>query len=228
MDTSQSTPSLHAARMLADLAVEHPAASRVFHRHGLDFCCHGRVSLQAACLKAGLDPAVVLAELEAATAGAGEGASLALLPSPALIEHILQRFHADHREELPRLAEMARRVERVHADKPACPAGLAAYLDEVAESLDEHMQKEEQVLFPMILAGRGRQAAMPISVMEDEHRDHGIHLAKLRKLGHGYVAPEDACSTWRALYMGLFELERLLMEHIHLENNVLFPRALRG
>jgi regulator of cell morphogenesis and NO signaling len=222
-----TTRTIHSDRLLADLAVEHPAASRVFHRHGLDFCCHGRVSVKDACAKAGLDAGVLLAELEAATRADDEGPRFDMLPIPDLVAHILEHFHADHREELPRLLEMARRVEKVHADKPDCPVGLAAHLEAVAESLEEHMQKEEQVLFPMILAGRGRQAAMPISVMEDEHQDHGTNLAKLRKLGHDYVAPPDACSTWRALYMGLLELERMVMEHIHLENNVLFPRVLR-
>jgi len=215
-------------RLLADLAVEHPAASRIFHRHGLDFCCHGRVSLADACAKAGLDASAVLAELEVATRAGDSGQRFDELPFTEVVAHILEHFHADHREELPRLLEMARRVERVHSDKGSCPVGLAAHLEEMLASLEEHMQKEEQVLFPMILAGRGRQTAMPISVMEDEHRDHGENLAKLRGLAHDYVAPEDACSTWRALYMGLFELERMLMEHIHIENNVLFPRALRS
>ncbi len=223
------TPSttLHCDRLLADLAVEHPAASRVFHRHGLDFCCHGRVSLRDACAKAGLDPQALLDELAHAADSAAAGPRPDQQPLPELVQHILERYHADHREEVPRLVEMARRVERVHADKADCPHGLAAHLEEMRDALEDHMLKEEHVLFPMILGGRGRQTAMPISVMEDEHRDHGQNLARLRQLAHDYEAPPDACSTWRALYMGLGELERMLMEHIHLENNVLFPRALR-
>ena len=215
-------------RLLADLAVEHPGASRVFHQHGLDFCCHGRVSLQDACEKAGLDTATLLTELEQATRDVEDPVRYDQIPLEQLIEHLLERFHADHREELPRLLEMARKVEQVHADKASCPKGLAAHLEHMLESLDEHMQKEEQVLFPMIQAGRGRMAGMPISVMEEEHRDHAGNLAKLRELAHGFEAPPEACATWRALYSGLHELERLLMEHVHLENNVLFPRALRG
>ena len=215
-------------RLLADLAVEHPAATRVFHRHGLDFCCHGRVSVKEACAKAGLDAGAVLTELEAASRTDDGGVRVGGLPLPQLIEHLLERFHADHREELPRLLEMARRVEVVHAEKPDCPKGLAKHLEGMLESLEEHMEKEEQVLFPMILGGRGRQVAMPISVMEEEHNDHGVNLAKMRELAHDYVAPPEACSTWRALFLGLHEFERLLMEHIHIENNVLFPRALRA
>lgn len=219
---------IHPDHSLADLALGHAGASRVLHRHGLDFCCHGRVPVGDACAKAGLDPALVLAELEAAIQGAEPGVRFDQLPLEEVVGHILERFHADHREEVPRLLEMARRVEKVHADKDDCPRGLAAHLELMHEALEEHMEKEEQMLFPMILAGRGRMTSMPISVMEDEHRDHGINLEKMRALAHDYVAPAEACSTWRALYMGLQELERMLMEHIHLENNVLFPAALRG
>jgi regulator of cell morphogenesis and NO signaling len=94
--------------------------------------------------------------------------------------------------------------------------------------MESHMQKEEQILFPMIRAGRGRMALMPVQVMEQEHRDHGENLALMRKLASDFVAPEEACNTWRALYLGLAELESELMAHISLENHVLFPRALRS
>ena len=123
---------------------------------------------------------------------------------------------------------MARKVEAVHGDKSSCPRGLADHLEHMSEELEQHMQKEEQLLFPMILGGRGRMASMPISVMEQEHQDHGRNLARMSVLAHEYVAPEEACNTWRALYLGLAELEAELMEHIHLENHVLFPRTLNG
>lgn len=226
MDT---TPSLSADRLLADLAVAYPSASRVFHRYGLDFCCHGRVSVADACEKAGLDPDAVLGDVRSTLATAeADGVRLDERPLEELVKHIVERYHTDHREEVPRLLEMARRVEQVHADKASCPVGLADHLEAVLGAMEEHMQKEEQVLFPMLAGGRGRMAAMPISVMEDEHRDHALDLAKSRRLAHDFVPPADACSTWRALYLGLNEFERLLMEHIHIENNILFPRALRS
>ncbi len=146
----------------------------------------------------------------------------------ALIAHLLAHFHEAHRAELPRLIAMAKRVEQVHAEKEACPIGLADLLEHTAQELDLHMSKEEQVLFPMLLAGRGRMAGMPIQIMEQEHGDHGQNLARLRELAHDFEAPSGACGTWRALYLGLAELERDLMQHIHLENNVLFPRALNS
>ena len=94
--------------------------------------------------------------------------------------------------------------------------------------LQMHMQKEEQILFPMLRSGRGGMAAMPIQVMEEEHRDVGHDLARTRELTNQFTPPEEACNTWRALFLGLQEFERDLMEHIHLENNVLFPKALVG
>jgi regulator of cell morphogenesis and NO signaling len=224
----QTISNLNSDQLLSDLAVAHPAASRVFHRHRLDFCCHGRVSLREACKRAGLDAVSVLAELRQAVTAAEPEQRFDELPMAEVVDHLLKHYHADHREDVPRLAAMARRVEDVHAERMDRPVGLADHLDRMQASLEEHMQKEEMVLFPMLHAGRGRHAGMPIAIMEDEHRDHGENLAELRRLANDYVPPADACSTWQALYLGLHELERKLMEHIHLENNVLFPRALAG
>jgi regulator of cell morphogenesis and NO signaling len=218
--TTQST--------LADLAATHAGASRVFYRHDLDFCCHGRVSLAEACAKRALVVEDLVRELEAETARASDFRRWDEQPIPELVAHVLERFHAAHRAELPRLLEMALKVEQVHAQKASCPKGLAAHLEHVAEELESHMQKEEQVLFPLILSGRGRMACVPIQVMEEEHVDHGRNLDRLRELAHGFTPPQDACGTWRALYLGLAELDEAVRQHIHLENNVLFPRALRS
>jgi regulator of cell morphogenesis and NO signaling len=213
---------------LAELATERPGAARVFHRHGLDFCCHGRVSLESACAERALDAGALIGELLTEEARSHDFRAWDQAPLDELIEHVLGHFHASHREELPRLLEAARKVEEVHADKPDCPRGLAEHLANMAGELEDHMQKEEQVLFPMVRAGRGALAGMPVQVLEQDHRDHALHLQRMRALAHGFSAPAEACNTWRALYLGLEALERDLMQHIHLENNVLFPRALRS
>ena len=102
-------------------------------------------------------------------------------------------------------------------------------LTQLADELSQHMAKEEQVLFPAIQGGRrGAPVHMPIRMMMQEHDDHGENLRRMRELATGYVPPPEACATWRALYAGLEKLEAELMEHIHLENNVLFPHALNG
>ena len=101
-------------------------------------------------------------------------------------------------------------------------------LDDVRLAVESHLAKEEQILFPLILAGRGPMAHMPVQVMVHEHRDHGQNLERIRKITADFKVPEQACASWRELYRALGELEVELMDHIHLENNILFPRALAG
>ena len=148
-------------------------------------------------------------------------------PLAALVDHIRVRYHARLREELPRLAALATKVERAHANEPSCPVGLAAHLAAVDAAVAEHLAKEEQILFPMILAGARAQAHMPIRVMLQEHDDHAAALARTRALTADLTPPPGASGSWHALYAGLAELETELRAHIHLENHVLFPRALR-
>lgn len=221
-------PILAQTATLASLATQRAGASRVFARHHLDFCCHGNVSLAEACAKRGLDPKEVIREIAAQERGPDAPSAWESRSLNSLITHLLDRYHRDHRAELPRLVTMARRVEQVHAEKAECPRGLAAAMGRLFEELDLHMQKEEQILFPLIVSGRGAAAGGPIHVMEREHEDVAADLERIRGLTRDYVPPEGACGTWRALYLGLAEFERELMEHVHLENHILFPRALRS
>lgn len=211
---------------LARLATTRPAAARVFHRHRLDFCCGGERTLDEACRAAGLDPELLAREIEALEGRSEPGLRWDERPLNELIDHILTRYHEPLREELPRLAAMASKVERVHADKPHAPHGLARHLGAMIEAVEDHLEKEEQILFPAIRAGHGQGLSMPIHVMEQEHDDHGASLRRIRALTADLVPPPDACTTWRTLYVGLEEFERELMDHIHLENHVLFPRSL--
>lgn len=210
---------------LAELATVLPAASRVFHRHGLDFCCNGARPLASACAERGLDPQAVLAEV----AAEGQGVTKERWdqrPLAEIVDFIVGYYHRRLRAELPELLAMAERVEQRHADKPSRPQGLAAHIAHVHLAVLDHLEKEEQILFPMLKSGRGGLAAGPIQVMELEHDDHAASLRRTRALAHDLVPPEEACNTWRALYLRLAEFEAELMEHIHLENHVLFQRAL--
>lgn len=221
-----STEAPNPAATLADLAVTHPAASRVFHRHGLDFCCHGRRPLEEACSERGIASAEVVAEIAREEEQAGSLPRWDDRPIPELVTHIVDHYHVRLRVELPELISLAAKVERRHGEKPSCPRGLRAHLEAVHRAVLDHLAKEEQILFPMILAGRGAKALAPITVMESEHRDHAENLEKTRRLTADLVAPPEACPTWKALYLRLDGLEAELMEHIHLENNVLFRRVL--
>jgi regulator of cell morphogenesis and NO signaling len=152
-------------------------------------------------------------------------------PLHTLVDHIVATYHEPLREELPRLESMAAKVSRVHGSKAPYLSRLEALLIELSADLRLHMQKEEWVLFPAIRAiEEGAHPGMPISapigVMEHEHDQAGGVLSELREITGGYVAPPWACETFRALYHGLSELEATMHVHVHLENNVLFPRAL--
>jgi regulator of cell morphogenesis and NO signaling len=208
-------------RTLADIARELPGATAVFRRYKLDFCCGGNQSLGAAAAALGIDAAAVERELDA-LAPADADAPEAPLP---LIDHILSRYHETHRRELPELIALARRVEATHAQHPEVPKGLASLLEHIAEAIEQHMQKEEQILFPMIRAGMSGMASGPIAVMEHEHVEHGERLRQLEAMTHDHTPPAEACTTWQALYAGTRKLVDDVMQHIHLENNVLFPQV---
>ena len=209
---------------LGALASRYPAASRVFRSVGLDYCCGGRQTLAEACRERDLDLNTVLQALRSEPPRP-EG-EWERKPLPTLVHHILERYHESLRRELPELRQMAETVEAKHADKENCPRGLAAHLAGIHEAVEDHLAKEEQILFPMILAGRGAMAGGPVQVMEAEHVEHGANLARTRALAHDLIPPLDACATWQALYLRLGILEADLMDHIHLENHILFPRAL--
>ncbi len=207
-------------RTLGSIAQRIPGATAVLRRHKLDFCCGGEATLADAARAGGVDARTVAGELRALAPRDDDAPE----DPDALIGHILERYHETHRRELPELILMARKVEEVHAGHPDAPRGLASLLERIAEAIEEHMQKEERILFPMIRAGMGGMAVGPISVMKHEHVEHGERLRELEALTHDHTPPADACATWRALYAGTRKLVDDVMEHIHLENNVLFPQ----
>ncbi|MBN9429217.1 MAG: iron-sulfur cluster repair protein YtfE [Burkholderiales bacterium] len=212
---------------LGELARNIAGATRLFHEYQLDFCCGGRHSLREAAQSKGLNSEEIverLAELQAAgNAGLRDWNEV---PPAVLIDHIVQRYHETHRADLPELIRLARKVEQVHGERADCPLGLAEHLNTMHQELVSHMQKEEQVLFPMIKRGMGAMAQGPITVMRMEHDDHGQALQRMADLTDDLILPRGACNTWRALYLGLRKLREELMEHIHLENNVLFEKVL--
>ncbi len=211
----------YADRTVAEIATSLPGATSVFRAHRIDFCCGGaRPLAEAAAARA-----VPLEQIEGELARLSPDAPReAPTETSALIGHILARFHDTHRRELPELLLLAARVEQRHVGHAQVPAGLEAALQELASALDEHMVKEERILFPLMMQGGHPVIAAPISRMRFEHDEHGERLARLEALTHGLVLPEDACPTWRALYAGLRKLIDDVHEHVHLENNLLFPR----
>ena len=217
---------MHATTTLAELAVSHPGAARVFYRNRLDFCCNGRRALDQACQERGLDATQILDQIRAEDPLVPDVTRWADATLPDIVHHIVTVYHARLRDVLPTLVAMAQRVEMRHGEKPECPRGLAAQLERMHLAVLDHLAKEEQILFPLIVHGLGARAAAPVHVMELEHDDHSANLRAVRAMTTDLDAPEVACTTWRALYAGLQQLEQELMDHIHLENNILFRRAL--
>ncbi|GAB3017462.1 iron-sulfur cluster repair protein YtfE [Bowmanella dokdonensis] len=214
------------SQSLGSLATQLPGATRVFHQFKLDFCCGGQHTLAEALKKKGLEPGPILAELNRLAEQPQLGKNWQEAGTQELISHILARFHDKHRIQLPELIRLARRVEHVHGDLPDCPTGLADHLEAMQMELESHMQKEEQILFPML--AQGMFPTGPVSVMQEEHLDHGEALERMLALAHDLELPPGACNTWTALYLGLRELKEDLMEHIHLENNILFVDRASG
>lgn len=139
-----------------------------------------------------------------------------------LVQHIITNFHESHRNLLPQLIELSSKVEEVHSSHEKCPNGLKKQLEKMYHELKDHMLKEEHILFPLISNGSKHMASAPIYVMQQEHLSHIDELFALSNIAYQFVAPNDACNSWRLLYQLLGDFYADLYEHIHLENNILF------
>lgn len=220
---------------VGQLVAERASRAKVFERFGIDYCCGGKMSIADACQRKGIDPTSVIAALDAVDAALGAQSAerdWAALPVEELVLHVLNTHHAFLREAMPRLSFLTSKVARVHGDDHPELHEVAGTFGKFHAEMDAHMAKEENVLFPIIVGlATGREVAgppvhMPIMVMEGEHDTAGADLAAINRLTNGYAIPEGACNSYRAMLDGLRELELDTHQHIHLENNVLFPRAL--
>ena len=218
-----------------EIAVAIPASVRVFEKYKIDFCCNGKRPLETACQEAGVSAAALLDEIEAAgRADAAPGRDWARAGLAELSHHIVGKHHKYLYDELPVIAARMDKVIAKHAaDKPWLNELGKVYAG-LHQELDSHLQKEETILFPYIQQlEQGRTGAScfgsisnPIRMMLFEHDNAGAALARMRDLSSDYQPPEDACPTFRALLHELSVLEADLHQHIHLENNILFPRAI--
>ena len=215
--------------------------AEVFKRFGIDFCCGGGRTVEEACQKKGIPYSTLENELLKVEQenGSSDLMNFHEWDPRVLIDYILSVHHSYVRENIPLLKEFTTKVARVHGHAHPEVVAIAELFGEVATELEEHMMKEEQILFPYIkrLAGVQRQnkpmhrppfgtVRNPISMMEFEHERAGEILAEIRRLSHDFTPPEHACTTYRVAYFKLEEFEADLHKHIHLENNILFPRAI--
>lgn len=221
---------------VGQLVTERPGRSRVFERLGIDYCCGGRVPLGNACRRRGLDPDRVLRELLASDAvtTTEDRTDWAKASISALADQIETTHHEWLREALPRLYVLLEKVVRAHGKGNPRLLDLQGTFAVFRQELNDHMEKEERVLFPMCRELERAETRPtfhcgsirnPIRVMTSEHEDAGEALAAMRELTDGFTPPADACNTYRALLHGLAELEQDMHRHVHKENNILFPKA---
>jgi regulator of cell morphogenesis and NO signaling len=224
--------------VVAEIATEAPATIHVFQQHQIDFCCGGKLPLAQACRARGLDVGAVLDDLRAALAPAPLEPNWNEASLTSLVRHIQERYHEPLRRELPRLEGMLQKVVSRHgAHLPEKMQPLEQTFGALQRDLLAHMANEDRVLFPFIVAlDSGEPPAVPgvdtwidspIAVLEAEHADAGAALQAIREITDGFAPPDWACPTFRGLYHGLAQLESDMHVHVHLENNVLFPRAAR-
>ncbi|MBK7405832.1 MAG: iron-sulfur cluster repair di-iron protein [Phycisphaerales bacterium] len=229
-------PSIDLQTTVGQLVAQVPARSRVFEQLGVDYCCGGKQTLEKACSALGLVPSQVAVMLADAAPSTEERATLADADSMSLTEltdHIVGSHHAFLRGELPRLERLAERVARAHLAADPRLADVYRVVCEFRTALVDHMTQEEQALFPIMRAlesdpetSTGAGVSETIRQMEAEHDEAGRALARLRELTEGFQPPEWACNTYLALLDGLATLEQDMHQHVHKENNILFPKAI--
>ncbi len=211
-------------RTVGDIAATLPGATAVFRKFRIDFCCNGNLALAAAAQRRGVDSIEIERALDALNADTGAAAAPTAMGSNDLIDHIQARYHEAHRHALPELIALSRKVEAVHREHPKVPAGLSDVLRQMEGELEQHMTREEATLFPAMRERTNGELDVTIGELRHEHDDQGALLHQLEDLTDDFALPEGACRSWQALYIGTAQLAEDLMEHIHLENNVLFPR----
>lgn len=233
---------INTTKTVRDLAVEIPGATRVFEKVGIDYCCGGGKSFEEACAAAGIsaeEVARTLEEIERSSSLSADDAQWLTQPLSKLTSYIVSKHHVFTREELGRLAQLLAKVCSVHGQNHPELFRIQSLFEDLSSELVPHMQKEEAVLFPYIeemdraVSVGSRKpvpffgtVANPVRMMMMEHETAGEVLREIRKLSGGFAIPEGVCISYETLYKALDALEQDLHQHIHLENNILFPRAI--
>lgn len=226
-------------KSLARIVTENHKTAAVFEKYKLDFCCKGKRTLQDACRENKVNPAEVLLELEKTSGTGNDGLSdPSQLPLHELADQIVRTHHSYVRHELPLIYGYLDKVSSKHGERHPELYKIFELFTAVKEEMEMHMMKEEKVLFPRIseverLVNENKTLHInstfigaPVTMMEQEHDHAGSLLAEIRELTNNYVPPADACTTYKLSFASLQAFELDLHRHVHLENNILFPKAL--
>lgn len=226
-------------KKIADIVTLNIKTAHVFKKYGIDFCCGGGVSVQKACEKKNIDANLVLNDLKNIDAKVTASQNYNIWELDFLIDYIINTHHVYVNESLELIDAYSKKVAKVHGEHHPAVIKIQELFELAAQDLTSHMKKEELILFPYIkklVAAKKAKVATekahfgsvnnPINMMEHEHETVGNIFKEIAILSDNYIAPEWACNTFKALYSKLEEFEQDLHIHIHLENNILFPKAL--
>lgn len=218
-------------RTLGELVTQHAGLAKVLQQMHLDYCCQGQRTLDQACKEQGLDAETVARQLTSAVQAEraySHGLDVRQMPLGELVNHIVDRYHRYARRNLPQLVDMAHKVAQVHGSRDVGARELEVEVQRLRTLMVAHLDREEEQLFPAIRLG----TADPQFIrrqwewLEPEHQAIGRTLERIRTLSRGFTTPAWGCTTYAALLTGLKDLEQDTLRHVHLENNVLMPRAL--
>lgn len=217
---------------IADVALTFPQAINVLKHHQLDYCCSGKRSFREACQKAGADPIKVWQEIQEVRLNHGADNRMRFdgWSVPLLIDFIMQHHHEYVKRTIPQIEQLIQKVCHAHGEDTPSLYSLQEDFADLAKELLDHLPKEEGVLFPAMLAYCSNHAdsmdlSGPIRAMEHEHEVAGELIRSIRALTDDYTPPAYACPTFRMTYIMLQQFDIDLMQHIHIENNILFPKA---
>lgn len=235
--TTTQLQHLDATRTVGEWVAADFRLASVFTRYGIDFCCGGGKAVDRACAEQGITVDGLLQEARAASDTPAIGEQYNQWPVDFLADYIVNQFHTYTREMLDHIGHYAEKVAAAHGAHHPETVEIAHRWETLREAMLAHLRDEEELLFPYIkqLTGWPASDAQPdlesaralMAQMGDEHEEVGATLAELARLSGGYALPEDACNTFRALYGFLPEFEATTKKHIHLENNILFPKTLK-
>lgn len=223
---------------LATIVTDRFRTASVFEKYNLDFCCRGKKSLQDACREKKINPALVLLDLEKVLEETEESIDFNAMTMKALAEYIVDKHHEYVNREMPVIQGYLQKVSSKHGGRYPQLHTINSIFTEVVRELEAHMQKEEKILFPRIAEAEKLQTETgllpihpiyinaPVSVMEHEHDHAGGMMQDIRELSGNYCPPADACTTFKLCYASLKAFEEDLHRHVHLENNILFKRAI--
>lgn len=223
---------------VGEIVSENFATAKIFKKHGIDFCCGGKTPFEQACRNAGANPDVVKGEIENISLESKESIPFASWPVDLLIDYVLKIHHRNIRKRGPEILDLIKKVIKAHGENHGELFEIHDLFEDSLYELESHLQKEEEILFPYLLelfmaSEQNRMIepmhcgtiANPISVMESEHENEGERYHKITEISNNFKVPEDGCSTYRLMLEELSEFMNALFEHIHIENNILFPKT---